>query len=104
MIYFVRRAYIVDPPVTGTREIEWLLQRTLTRLPDIDGATVFAELDSDVIKGIVIEVAVEAHDEVAASKQGRNSIREALRRVGVSRWDIRLAEGLTSAAPPSTDG
>jgi len=102
--YFVRRAYLVDPPVTATREIEWLIERDLTRLPDIDGATVFAELVDDTLQGIVIEVAVEASDEATASKRGRTAIRSALRRVGVSTWTARLADGLTSEAPPSTDG
>ena len=104
MIYFVRRTYVVDPPVTGTREIERILKRTLTRWPDIDRANVFAKLVGDTIRGIVIEVAVEAYDQAAASKQGRNAIRSGLQRVGLSRWDLHLADGLTSAAPPSTGG
>lgn len=104
MIYFVRRAYVVDPPVTGNREIEWLLERDLARLPGVDGATVFAELDDDTLTGIVIEVAVEASDEATASKQGRTGIRSALRRVGVSAWNLRLADGRTSEAPRSPDG
>ena len=73
------------------------------RLPGIDGATVFAELAGDVIKGIVVEVAVEAHDEAAASKQGRAAIRSELRRVGVSRWELHLVDGHTSVAPPSAE-
>lgn len=103
MTYLVRRAYFVDPPVPATREIEWLLERTLARVPDIDGASVFAELAEDTLKGIVVEVAIEASDEAAASKQGRTAIRSALRRVGVSPSDLRLADGLTAEAPPSTD-
>ena len=102
MIYLVRRAYVVDPPVTGTREIEWLLEGALARVPDIEGASVFAELGDDTLKGIVIEVAVEASDAATASKQGRAAIRAELRRLGVSAWNLRLADGLTSAAPPST--
>ncbi len=102
--YLVRRAYLIDPPVTETREIEWLLERALTRLPDIDGAAVFAELVDDTLKGIVIEVAVEASDAAMASRLGRTAIRSELRRSGVSTWDLRLADGLTSEASPSTGG
>ena len=104
MLYLVRRAYVVDPPVTGTKEVEWRLERALTGLPDIDGASVFVELVDDTLKGIVIEVAVEASDAATASKQARAAIRSELRRLGVSAWNLRLADGLTSEAPSSTDG
>jgi len=104
VIYLVRRAYLVDPPVRGTREIEMLLQGALTRLSDIDEATVFAETADTTLKGIAIEVAIEASDEATASKQGRNAIRSSLRRVGVPTSDLRLASGLTSEASPSSTG
>lgn len=102
MIYFVRRAYLADPPLRGIREIEWPLERTLIRVPNVVGASVFADLDGDSLKGIVIEVAIEASDEPAASKHGRAAIRSSLRRVGVSPTVLRLADGLTSEAPPSS--
>jgi len=102
--YLVRRAYVVDPPVARSREIEWLLESALARVPDIERASVFAELDDDTLKGIVIEVAVEASDAATASKTGRVAIRSELRRLGVSAWNLRLADGLTSEAPSSTGG
>jgi hypothetical protein len=105
VIYLVRRAYLVDPPLSGTREIEMLLEGALTRLSDIDEATVFAETADTAdttLKGIAIEVAIEASDEATASRHGRKAIRSSLRRVGVSTSDLRLANGLTSEAPSST--
>lgn len=102
MIYLVRRAYLADPPLRGLREIEWPLERALTQVPNVVGASVFAELDGDSLRGIVIEVAIDASDEAAASKQGRAAIRTSLRRVGISPSVLRLADGLTSEAPPST--
>jgi hypothetical protein len=102
VIYLVRRAYRVDPPLPGTREIEMLLEGALTRLSDIDEATVFAETADTTLKGIAIEVAIEASDEATASRHGRNAIRSSLRRVGVPTSDLRLANGITSEALSST--
>jgi hypothetical protein len=74
----------------NSRHVSGTPSRVLCRSSDLG----FEDADE------VIDVAVEASDEATASKQGRTGIRSALRRVGVSAWNLRLANGRTSVAPP----